>query len=78
MSWWYIESSILDSSLLGSAKTEILFESTLHPQLTRGQRGPGGTRPAAANAQPFAAAAKSQLRRPQRRQEVQDQDQEMQ
>ena len=45
-------SSILDSSLLGSAKTEILFESTRHPQLTRGQRGPGGTSPAAAKAQP--------------------------
>ena len=36
----------------GKAKTEILFESTLHPQLTRGQRGPGGTSPAAAKAQP--------------------------
>ena len=36
----------------GSAKTEILFESTRHPQLTRGQRGPGGTSPAAAKAQP--------------------------
>ena len=39
-------------SARGSAKTEILFESTLHPQLTRGQRGPGGTSPAAAKAQP--------------------------
>ena len=39
-------------SARGSAKTEILFESTRHPQLTRGQRGPGGTSPAAAKAQP--------------------------
>ena len=39
-------------SARGSAKTEILFESTRHPQLTRGQRGPGGTRPAAAKAHP--------------------------
>ena len=39
-------------SARGSAKTEILSESTLHPQLTRGQRGPGGTSPAAAKAQP--------------------------
>ena len=39
-------------SARGSAKTEILFESTLHPQLTRGQRGPGGTSPAAARAHP--------------------------
>ena len=39
-------------SVRGKAKTEILFESTLHPQLTRGQRGPGGTSPAAAKAQP--------------------------
>ena len=39
-------------SARGSAKTEILFESTRHPQLTRGQRGPGGTSPAAAKAHP--------------------------
>ena len=39
-------------SARGKAKTEILFESTRHPQLTRGQRGPGGTRPAAAKAHP--------------------------
>ena len=39
-------------SARGSAKTEILFESARHPQLTRGQRGPGGTRPAAAKAHP--------------------------
>ena len=39
-------------SARGKAKTEILFESTRHPQLTRGQRGPGGTSPAAAKAHP--------------------------